>query len=99
VPALGDRASAGGTGDDRILVRPVKRNVTVWRRDAEHHRTVNLLLSARRVRVEPVFAHLTAVRQIRDLFPRRRDRYAMIFGAVALIDTVSFESKDQEQAA
>jgi hypothetical protein len=98
-PTLGDKASAGGTSNGCILVRPVKRIELGWRRDAEHCRTVNRLLSAKLVRVEPVFAHLTAFRLIRNQFSLRRDRYAMIFRAVSLIDTVSLETKDQEQVA
>jgi hypothetical protein len=97
-PTLGDRAYAGGTGKGLFLFRPLKRNETAWRRDAETCRTFNRLLSARRVRIEHMFSCLKAFRLIRDQFPLRRDRYAMIFRAVTLIYNVIMETKDREKA-
>ena len=94
---LGDKAYAGAEGEGTVLFRPIKRNETAWWSDAEGCRTFNRILSRRRVRIEHVFAHLKAFRLIRDQFPLRWNRYAVVFRAIAFIHTVTVEMKEGVQ--
>lgn len=88
-PTLADKAYAGAKSENVILFRPFKRNEKPYKTDRDGCKSYNRELSKIRVTVEHVFAQIKAYRIMRDIFPLRKDRYATVFRAIALIHNVN----------
>jgi hypothetical protein len=91
-PVLGDKAYAGGMGEEQMLFRPVKRGEKRWKQARETSQAFNRDLSRIRVRVEHVFARLKTFRIIRDQFAPRPVHYGMVVRALAVIHNLTLES-------
>jgi hypothetical protein len=90
-PTLGDKAYAGGKGENTILFRPVKRNETAYKDEKESSKAFNRELSKWRVTVEHVFAQLKNYRILRGIFPLHPTRYGMIFCTIALLHNMNLD--------
>lgn len=82
---LGDKGYAGGSGENTVLFRPVKRNENEYKNNKVKTKAYNRSLSKIRVRVEHAFARIKIFRILANLFPLKASRYGAIFKTVAII--------------
>jgi hypothetical protein len=93
-PVLSDKAYAGATGENQVLLRPIKRNEKLYKEEKESSKAFNRELSHWRVTVEHVFAQLKAFKILRNLFPLQPKRYATCFKAIALVYNLNLDAKN-----
>jgi hypothetical protein len=96
---LGDKAYAGGKGEDEILFRPIKRNELEYKQNKESSKAFNKELSRWRVTVEHVFAALKCFRILSGIFSLQPKRYGTTFKAIAVIYNENQRIKKMEKAA
>jgi hypothetical protein len=90
-PVLADKAYAGVKAEGDMLLRPVKRNETLWRENPPNAKAYNRLLGRWRVLVEHAFARIKSFRILRGMFSLRVDKLADVFKAVALIVNIMLD--------
>ena len=90
---LADKGYAGGTGENKILFRPIKRNEVEYKTNKEATKAFNRGLSKERVKVENIFAQLKSFKILRNLFPLQAHRYGTCFKAIAFIYNMNLDEK------
>lgn len=93
-PVLSDKAYAGAKSENKILLRPIKRNEMLYKDHKDISKAFNRELSKWRVTVEHVFAQLKAFKILRNLFPLQPKRYGTCFKAIALVYNLNLDAKN-----
>ena len=93
---LGDKGYAGGTGENKVLFRPIKRNEIEYKNKTEEAKAFNRELSRWRVTVEHVFAQLKTFKILRGIFPLKASRFGTCFRAIAYIHNINLEVKNMK---
>lgn len=93
-PVLGDKAYAGGSGEGKVLFRPVKRNECAYKADVDGCTAANRQLSKVRVKVEHVFAGLKTFRIIQGLFTLHPDRFGDVVRAASVLHNANLDERN-----